>query len=60
MTDFATGCFRCPHCGNDRFFCYPQTTAVGKPKHDWEYTCTKCHTVTVLYTQDWHTNEEDS
>ena len=59
MTDFATGCFKCPHCGNTLFVCYPQTVRLDKPKHDWEYTCTKCRTVTVLYTKDWMTKEEE-
>lgn len=53
MTDFATNCFRCPACGNSTFVCYPQTVTVGKPKHDWEYTCTRCGTVTVLNTEDY-------
>ena len=52
MTDFASGCFRCA-CGNDEFYCYPQTVVVGEPKQDWEYTCTRCRKVTVLYTVNW-------
>lgn len=53
MTDFATGTFRCPECGNMEFYCYPQTVRLGKEKHDWEYTCTKCKCVTVLRTVEW-------
>lgn len=53
MTDFATRTFRCPKCGNTEFYCYPQTMTVGKEKHDWEYTCTKCKCVTVLWTVEW-------
>lgn len=53
MTDFATNTFKCPECGNTKFYCYPQTVIVGKQKHDWEYTCTKCKCVTVLRTVDW-------
>ena len=53
MTDFATRTFRCPECGNTEFYCYPQTVVVGREKHDWEYTCTKCKCVTVLITVEW-------
>lgn len=59
MTDFATGCFTCPRCGNDEFVCYPQTVQIGKEKHDWEYTCTRCKTVTLLRTVDWRSREEE-
>lgn len=55
MTDFATGAFRCPECGNTEFYCYPQTVVIGREKHDWEYTCTKCGCVTVLWTVEWGT-----
>lgn len=57
MTDFATNTFKCPVCGNDTFVCYPQTIVLNKTKHDWEYTCTKCQTVTVLITKDWREEE---
>lgn len=53
MTDFGTGFFKCPVCGNDEFVCYPQTVVIGQTKHDWEYTCTMCKAVTVLKTKDW-------
>ena len=53
MTDFATGFFKCPVCGNDEFVCYPQTVVIGQTKHDWEYTCIRCKTATILKTKDW-------
>lgn len=52
MTDFATSDFRCPRCGNMVFRCYPQTVCVGKKVNTWEYTCTKCGTVTALTVED--------
>ena len=52
-TDFATGYFKCPHCGGHEFTAYPQTMVVNAKKQTVEYTCIKCRTVTAMVVWDW-------
>ena len=56
-TDFATGYFTCPRCGNGTFRCYPQTMVVGAKEQTIEYTCTKCRNVTAMVVEDWSDEE---
>ena len=57
MTDFATGYFRCPECGNDVFVCYPQTVNIKAREQTWEFTCARCKRATALRVIDWRGDE---
>jgi DNA-directed RNA polymerase subunit M/transcription elongation factor TFIIS len=44
---------KCPECGGEEFYTYPQSIAIDSDVWTYEYTCTKCSHIIGVTVRNW-------
>ena len=44
---------KCPVCGGEEFYSYPQSIAIDADVWTYEYTCTKCSHIIGVTVRNW-------